>query len=174
MTDKKVSVIRQNFHAETEAVINKQVNLELYASYVYQSMAFYFDRDDVALPGFSKFFKHNSEEEREHAEKFMTYQNKRGGNVVFKDIQRPEKDTWGSGLEAMETALALEKNVNQALLDLHGLASNHNDPHLTNFLEEEFLDEQVDAIKDLGDKITQLKRAGSGLGEYLFDQKLST
>lgn len=174
MTDKKVSVIRQNFHAETEAVINKQVNLELYASYVYQSMAFYFDRDDVALPGFSKFFKHNSEEEREHAEKFMTYQNKRGGNVVFKDIQRPEKDTWGSGLEAMETALALEKNVNQSLLDMHGLASNHNDAHLTNFLEEHFLDEQVDAIKDLGEKVTQLKRAGPGLGEYLFDQKLST
>ena len=38
MTDKKVSVIRQNFHAEAEAAINKQVNLELYASYVYQSM----------------------------------------------------------------------------------------------------------------------------------------
>ena len=38
MADKKVSVIRQNFHAETEAVINKQINLELYASYVYQSM----------------------------------------------------------------------------------------------------------------------------------------
>ncbi len=70
--------IKQNFHSETEAAINDQINLELQASYVYQSMAFYYDRDDVALPGFSKYFKHNSDEEREHAEKFMTYLNKRG------------------------------------------------------------------------------------------------
>ena len=29
---------RQNYHAECEAGINKQINLELYASYVYSSM----------------------------------------------------------------------------------------------------------------------------------------
>ena len=104
----------------------------------------------------------------------MKYQNKRGGHVVLTDIQRPDKDAWGSGLEALETALALEKNVNQALLDLHALASSHNDPHLTDFIEENFLEEQVESIKELSDKITQLKRAGPGLGEYLFDQKLSS
>lgn len=52
-----LSKVRQNFHATSEAGINRQINMELYASYVYQSMALYFDRDDVALPGFSKFFK---------------------------------------------------------------------------------------------------------------------
>ena len=30
--------IRQNYHEECEAVVNKQINLELYASYVYMSM----------------------------------------------------------------------------------------------------------------------------------------
>lgn len=114
------SLIRQNFHAEIEAGINKQINLELYASYVYHSMAFYFDRDDVAFPGFCKFFKHQSDEEREHAEKLMSYQNKRGGRIVLKDIQRPEKDEWGTPLQALQTALTLEKNVNQSLLALHG------------------------------------------------------
>ena len=29
---------RQNYHTECEAGVNKQINLELYASYVYQSM----------------------------------------------------------------------------------------------------------------------------------------
>ena len=29
---------RQNYHEESEAGINKQINLELYASYTYQSM----------------------------------------------------------------------------------------------------------------------------------------
>ncbi len=55
------------------------------------------------------------------------------------------------------------------------VASSHNDAHLTNFLEEEFLDEQVRAIKKLGDQITRLKRAGpEGLGEYIFDKDLSS
>lgn len=43
--------VRQNFHSEVEAAINKQINLELMASYVYMSMGAYFDRDDVALHG---------------------------------------------------------------------------------------------------------------------------
>jgi ferritin heavy chain len=30
--------VRQNFHEEIEAGINKQINMELSASYVYQSM----------------------------------------------------------------------------------------------------------------------------------------
>lgn len=32
------SQVRQNFHEDCEAAINKQINLELYASYVYLSM----------------------------------------------------------------------------------------------------------------------------------------
>jgi len=33
-----VSQCRHNYHSETEAAVNKQINLELYASYVYLSM----------------------------------------------------------------------------------------------------------------------------------------
>jgi ferritin heavy chain len=169
-----LSQVRQNFHAETETVINDQINMELYASYVYQSMAFYFDRDDVALPGFSKYFKHNSDEEREHAEKFMKYLNSRGGRVVLKDVKRPDNDEWGTGLNALQTVLNLEKQVNASLLSLHAVASTHNDPHLSNFLEEEFLTEQVESIKQLGDHVTKLIRAGPGLGEFLYDKELQS
>jgi len=162
---------RQNFHSDCEAGINKQINLELYASYVYQSIAFYFDRDDVALKGFYKFFKKSSEEEREHAEKLMKYQNKRGGRVVLQNIQKPDRDEWGTGLEAMTVALSLEKNVNQALLDLHKLGGTHGDAQFCDFLESNYLEEQVDAIKQLSDYVTNLKRVGTGLGEYMFDKE---
>ena len=33
-----LSKVRQNFHSNSEAFINKQINMELYASYVYMSM----------------------------------------------------------------------------------------------------------------------------------------
>lgn len=41
-------------------------------------------RDDVGLPGFAAYFKHNSDEEREHATKLMVQQSRRGGRVQLK------------------------------------------------------------------------------------------
>jgi len=166
-----VSQCRQNYHQDSEAGINRQINMELYASYTYQSMYLYFDRDDVALPGFAKFFKASSDEEREHAEKLMKYQNKRGGRIVLQDIKKPSNDEWGNGLEAMQVALQLEKSVNQSLLDLHKIADGHGDAQLCDFIESEYLEEQVKAIKEIGDHITQLKRVGQGLGEYIYDKE---
>uniref|UniRef100_A0A3B5MGF8 Ferritin n=1 Tax=Xiphophorus couchianus TaxID=32473 RepID=A0A3B5MGF8_9TELE len=87
--------------------------------------------------------------------------------------RKPEKDEWGSGLEAMQCALQLEKNVNQALLDLHKLASDRVDPHLCDFLESHYLNEQVESIKKLGDHITNLTRMdahNNKMAEYLFDK----
>jgi len=167
----KVSQVRQNYHQEAEAGVNKQINLELYASYVYQQMAYHFDRDDVALPGFHKYFKEMSEEERGHAQKLMEFQNKRGGRIVLQDIPKPSKQDWINGLEAMEGALELEKTVNQALLDLHKIATQHQDPQFCDFLETHYLTEQVDSIKKIADHVTNLRRVGQGLGEYMFDKE---
>lgn len=167
-----VSQVRQNFHEECEAGINKQINWELYASYVYMSMSSYFCRDDVALPGFAKFFKKASDEEREHAQKLICYQNRRGGRVVLNNIDKPSRDEWGTGLDALCSALDLEKTVNQSLLDLHKVAEERKDPQFCDFLEGEYLKEQVEAAKELGDMITQLKRVGPGLGEWHFDRML--
>lgn len=166
------SQIRQNFHADVEAAINKQINLELYSSYVYLSMATYFNRDDIHLPGFAKFFKKSSHEEREHAEKLIDYQNRRGGRVVLNPIEKPKRDEWGTGLDAMTAALELEMTVNQSLLTLHGLAGSKNDPQFCDFLESHYLEEQVEAAKEIGGYITQLKRVGTGLGEFHFDCEL--
>lgn len=165
---------RQNYHSECEAGVNKQINLELYASYVYQSMSFYFDRDDVALPGFAHYFKKSSDEEREHAEKLMKFQNQRGGRIVLQQIQKPERDEWGTGLEAMQAALALEKNVNQSLLDLHTLSDTHGDAQFSDFIEAHYLTEQTEAIKEISDRITNLKRVGPGLGEFMYDKELQS
>jgi ferritin heavy chain len=69
---------------EAEAALNEQINIEYTNSYVYHALYNYFDRDNVGLPGFAKFFKDASQEERDHAEKLMAFQTKRGGRVVLK------------------------------------------------------------------------------------------
>ena len=63
--------------------------------------------------------------------------------------------------------------MNQSLLELHKLATEKNDPHLCDFIETHYLNEQVEAIKELGDHITNLRKMGapgSGMAEYLFDK----
>jgi len=162
---------RQNFHDDCEALINKQINMELNASYVYMSMAFYFDRDDVAFKNIKKYFLKASEEEREHAMKLMEYQNMRGGRIILSDIEKPGKDEWGSIADAFEAALALEKKVNDSLLSIHKVAGDKQDAQFCDFLETHYLEEQVKAIKELSDHLTNLERVGTGLGEFIFNKE---
>merc|ERR1712201_2875 len=169
-----VSKIRQSYHEDCEALINKQINMEFYASYVYLSMSSWFNRDDQALHGFAAHFKNESGEERAHGMKLMEYQTKRGGRCVFQDIAKPTTMEWGTPLEAMEAALELEKTVNQSLLDLHKVAGDKGDGHLCDFLESEYLGEQVEGIKAIGDLITKMKRAGDGLGLHLIDKEMGS
>jgi ferritin heavy chain len=65
------------------------------------------------LSGFSKFFKKSAEEENEHAQKLIQYQNLRGGRVVLNEVGPPAEQEWPSPLAAIEFALNLEKKVNQ-------------------------------------------------------------
>ncbi|XP_058110396.1 ferritin-3, chloroplastic-like [Magnolia sinica] len=170
------SLARQKYSNDSEAAINEQINVEYNVSYVYHAMFAYFDRDNVALRGLAKFFKEASEEEREHAEKLMEYQNKRGGRVKLLSIIMPltefDDPEKGDALFAMELALALEKLTNEKLLNLHGVAVRCNDPQMTDFVESEFLAEQVEAIKKISEYVAQLRRVGKGHGVWHFDQML--
>ncbi|CAL1138488.1 unnamed protein product, partial [Cladocopium goreaui] len=119
---------RQNFGEQAEHLLNQQVQMELSASHAYLAMAAYFDRADVALPGFKEWAQKQSEEEREHAEpwlphgrlghtgcpwfdlwkeKFIKYLNLRGGRYVPSNIPEPEDHVFSSALDAMETALKM-------------------------------------------------------------------
>ncbi|KAL2549809.1 Ferritin-2 [Forsythia ovata] len=170
------SLARQKFADECEAAINEQINVEYNVSYVYHAMFAYFDRDNVALKGLAKFFEESSEEERGHAEKLMEYQNKRGGKVKLQSILMPLSEfdhaEKGDALYAMELALSLEKLTNEKLLNLHAVASRKNDVQLSDFVESEFLAEQVESIKKISEYVAQLRRVGKGHGVWHFDQML--
>jgi len=163
---------RQNFKEQPEHLLNQQVQMELTASHAYQAMAAYFDRADVALPGFKEWASNQSEEEREHAEKFIEYINLRGGRYVPLDIPEPVTTEFSSALGAMEEALKMEINVNHSLLDIHKVASDAADAQLCDFLESEFLEEQVESISEIAHTMRKLTRAGPGLGEYEVDKDL--
>merc|ERR1712211_10289 len=109
-----MSKIRQNYHEDCEALINKQINMEFYASYVYLSMSSFFNRDDQAPHGFADHFKKESNEERAHGMKLMEYQTKRGGRVVFQDIAKPTTMDWGSPMEPWRPRSSLRRRSTRA------------------------------------------------------------
>ena len=83
------------------------------------------------MPGFAEYFRRASSEEMENAQLLMKFQNDRGGRILLQAIEKPTNDNWGSGQAAMEAALELEKNVNEALLGLHKIADGKNDHHVS-------------------------------------------
>ncbi|KAL4617844.1 ferritin, heavy subunit-like [Arapaima gigas] len=169
------SAVKHNLHPDSEAEINKLINIKLTASYTFLSLGMYFDRDDVALPNFSRFFLDRSVKEREQAECLLGYQNMRGGQILLQTIAKPCKEDWRGGLDAVSFALQYQKSLNQAVLNLHSKANTHSDPHLCDFLEQHYLSDSHDVIKQLGDYVRSLTSLGSGdphgtMGEYLFDK----
>uniref|UniRef100_A0A8C0PI67 Ferritin n=2 Tax=Canis lupus familiaris TaxID=9615 RepID=A0A8C0PI67_CANLF len=169
-------------HPDCEAAVDSRISLELSASYVYQSMAFSFDRDDGALRNLARFFQRQAREETQHAEMLVELQNRRGGRIRLRDVKKPDRDAWESGPRATERALHLEKRVNQSLParpDLHRLATDQNDAQLCDFLEARSLRERASERarqghpRALGGYGTSLRSVGApeaGLAEYPFDR----
>ncbi|XP_007518895.2 ferritin heavy chain-like [Erinaceus europaeus] len=167
------SLVRQNYDSSCEDEVNKHINLELHTSYIYLSMGYNFQRDDMALKHFSRFFLRLSRNARERAEKMMQLQVLRGGRIKLSDINIPDQLEWDSGLNALNYALNREQHVNDQLISIHQLAIDLYDAHLRDFLERFFLHEQVKLIKELGDHIINLRNMGVEeqiFAEYLFDR----
>uniref|UniRef100_A0A3Q0RRA5 ferroxidase n=1 Tax=Amphilophus citrinellus TaxID=61819 RepID=A0A3Q0RRA5_AMPCI len=83
------------------------------------SIAFYFDCDDVTLPGFSTSSRRTALKK----ETMLSFQIKRVGCIILQDIKKLERVKWSIWLEPKQCTLQLEKNVNKALLALQLLAA---------------------------------------------------
>lgn len=171
--DLRLAVVnaRHKFSNEVEDALNRQVSMELDAFHAYLYLASYFDRDDVSLPGFTAFFQKSSDEELTHAKMFIKYINDRGGRYKQDNIDAIDFPNI-TPLNSLKIVLGIEKAVNTSLCNMHTLAEEHNDGHLADFLEANFLDEQVKSIRDLAGMISRLQLAGEGYGTYMFDQEM--
>ena len=102
----------------------------------------------------------------------MSYMCLRGGKSLLDDVTKPAQEEWGSGIDALRAALNMEKEMYKYLSNLHEIGFQKKDRHLTDYIENEFLQEQIENIKTLGIMTTKLLRAGPGLGEFIFDKDL--
>ena len=163
-----------NWTSDNEDLVNKQINLELFASHTYTALSAFFQSDAVGLPGTAAYFKKSSDEEMEHARSFIAYQTNRGGIVSVTSLDKPvdfysDECSDSILLQAFKRALELEQTVYDSILNI---SKTCDDPALEDFLDD-FLKEQLEGQYKLGVIISQLKRIGlDGHGLYQFDKDM--
>jgi ferritin len=149
---------------------NEQINEEIFSSYLYLSMATYFD--NMGMTGFSHWFRLQAQEEMFHAMKFYHHIVERGGRVILKAIQEPEIN-WESTLNAFEAALKHEEHISACINDLMDLSMNEKD-YASRSLLQWFVDEQVEEEASVTEIIDKLNLAGKqGHMVYMIDRELS-
>jgi ferritin len=148
---------------------NKQINAEFCSSYLYLSMAAYFEAED--LKGMAHWMRIQAGEENAHALRIFDFINDRNGRVALTQIDAP-KEQWKSPLEAFEDAYKHEQKITAMIGDLMNLVAVEKDGAGHDFLEW-FCREQVEEEAAAQLIVAQLKRVGDqGVGLYLLDQEL--
>lgn len=148
---------------------NKQINAELFSSYLYLSMSAHFDNRD--LKGMAHWMRLQSGEETAHAMRFFDFINDRSGRVTLAAIEAPKAE-WKSPLEAFEDAYKHELKITGMINELMTLVAIEKDGAGHDFLEW-FCREQVEEEAAAELIVSQLKLVGdNGIGLYLLDQQL--
>jgi len=149
--------------------INKQINAELYSSYLYLAMAAHFEAKSWL--GFANWMKVQSREENTHAMKFYDYVLERSGEVELSDIKAAEA-SWKTPLEVFEAVYEHELKVTALINDLLKLTRQEGDTATESMLKC-FIDEQVEEeanAKQIVEKLKMIKDSTNGL--FMLDHEL--
>jgi len=149
--------------------MNEQINKELFSSYLYLSMAAYFE--DKNLTGFGNWMRVQADEEREHAMKFYDHILECGGRVFLKAIDAPKTD-WNSNLEVAEEVAAHEAKVTASIYSLYELALKEKD-YPAQVMLQWFITEQVEEEKNAAEIVADLKLIEErGTAVFVLDKQL--
>ncbi|XP_036105688.1 ferritin light chain 1-like [Molossus molossus] len=122
------SQIHQNYFPEVEAAVTT------WSSCMCQppaptSLGFCFHHGHVAPKGLGHYFCELAKKS-EGTEYLLKRQHQHDGLILFQEVLKPSQDDWGRTQGTMGAAMALETNLNQALLDLLALGSTRKDSAL--------------------------------------------
>ena len=148
--------------------VNKQITFEFYSSYLYLSMAAFFDAQN--LTGFSHWLKKQAQEEIDHAMRLYKYLFERSGILELGALNKPTKD-WETPLAVFENIYSHEKEITTAIHGLLELANSEKDHATVSFLKW-FVDEQVEEEDNALGVLDKLKMAGDSKGALLYIDKV--
>lgn len=139
--------------------MNAQIKSEFGASAQYVAIAVYFDEE--GLPDLAQFFYTQSEEEREHAMKFVHFLLEAGAKPIIPGL--PDmRNEFESAAAAVQFALEQEMKVTDQINNLMRIAKEESDFASQNFLQW-FVEEQVEEVDSMTTLLQTIKHAGSSL-----------
>ena len=150
--------------------LNQQLNAELFSSYLYLSMASYFE--SINLKGFANWMRVQTQEELVHAMKFYDFIIERGGKAILAPIEGPPTK-WESPLAVFEHAYQHEQKVTGLINNLVDLSIAEQDHATNNFLQW-FVAEQVEEEASADEVVQKIKLMGDASGGlFMIDQELA-
>ena len=135
---------------------NSQIGNELGASLQYISIAAHFRQRHLTL--LAKLFMEQSDEERQHAQKFIDYLLDTKADLRIPTIAAP-KPTFASAEEAVSAALQWENDVTAQVTRLMDRAVKENDYLAQSFLQW-FIDEQLEEVVKMERMLSVVKQSG--------------
>ncbi len=151
--------------------LNRQVNAELYAAYLY--LAISAEADHKGLKGAANWFFAQAQEETTHAQRIATYLQRVGEKVVLESIPKPPA-AFKSMKAMFEAALTHERKVTAMIRAIVNQALAEKD-HATANEMQWFVAEQVEEEENVNDILAQIELADKAPGAlFMIDKELAT
>ena len=142
--------------SKMNAAINQQVGNEFGASLQYVAIASHFAGE--GLTALAAYFYRQSDEERDHAMRFVHYLDDAGGKVEIPTIPAP-RTSFKNVADAIKLALNHEMNVTNQINGLVDLALKESD-HISRDMLSWFVKEQLEEVSSMDNLLKVVLRAG--------------
>jgi len=151
--------------------LNRQLNRELYSSYLYLSMSAWFET--AGLKGFAHWMRVQAKEELGHAMKFYRHIVDSSSRITLASIETPPAE-WNSPLAVFEDVYKHEQKVTEMINNLVAMSVSEQEESTNNFLqwfvkeqkeEEESADRIVQRLKIAGGDQQSIKAIDQELGK---------
>ncbi|MEA3446802.1 MAG: ferritin [Bacteroidota bacterium] len=150
-----------------EAVINSQIQKELYSSNLYLSMASW--AETSGFEGTAEWLYLQAAEEHTHMLKFIKYVNDRGGKAIIPATNEPPRE-FEDVHSMFKKVLEHEQYISNCISEIVGLCIDERDYTTQNWLQW-FVTEQIEeeaTVRSILDKLNLL----DGKNMYMFDRDL--
>ena len=153
------------------ALLNDQINKELYSAYLYLDMAnFYASK---GLDGFANWYEIQAKEEQDHAMLIYQFLHNNSETVTLEAIAKPDK-VFETLMDPLTAALEHEQYVTSLINTIYAAAQTANDFRTVQFLDW-FVKEQGEEEKNSSDLITKMELfGGDAKGLYMLNSELGT
>lgn len=153
------------------STLNKQLELEAYASFLYLSMASWFDLQ--GLEGCAKFMYRQAEEENAHKMRIFRYLIELDQKAIVPAVKQPPAE-FQSVPDIFLTAYEHEQNVTKSINQLVDLAIKEND-HSTHVFLQWYVEEQREEEAMMRLILDKIKLIGDGPQSlYFIDKELES